>query len=48
MEGEDWVGIAANNASRVISVEQAPLLPAWVLLLLLLGTLLWAWRLEGR
>ena len=48
MAGEDWVGIAANNATRVISVEQAPLLPAWLLLLVLLGTLLVAWRLEGR
>ena len=48
MEGEDWVGIAANNATRVISVEQAALLPAWLLLLILLGTLMWAWRQEGR
>jgi hypothetical protein len=29
-------------------VEQQPLLPAWVALALLLGTLLLAWRVEGR
>lgn len=48
MAGEDWIGIAANSASRVTSVEQTPLLPAWVALLLLLGTLILAWRQEGR
>jgi len=48
MAGEDWIGIAANDASRVTSVEQTPLLPAWAALLLLLGTLMLAWRQEGR
>jgi hypothetical protein len=48
MAGEDWIGIAANNATRVTSVEQTPLLPAWAALLLLLGTLMLAWRQEGR
>jgi hypothetical protein len=48
MAGEDWIGIAANNASLVTSVEQTPLLPAWAALLLLLGTLMLAWRQEGR
>jgi hypothetical protein len=48
MAGEDWVGIAANKATRVTSVEQTPLLPAWAALLLLLGTLMLAWRQEGR
>ena len=48
MAGEDWIGIAANNATRVTSVEQTPLLPAWAALLLLLGTLMLAWREEGR
>ena len=48
MAGEGWIGIAANEATRVTSVEQTPLLPAWAALLLLLGTLMLAWRQEGR
>jgi hypothetical protein len=48
MAGDGWIGIAANNATRVTSVEQTPLLPAWAALLLLLGTLMLAWRQEGR
>jgi hypothetical protein len=46
--GSNWIGLRANGAYRVTSVEQQPLLPAWVALLLLLGTLLLAWRVEGR
>ncbi|MEJ1967296.1 MAG: hypothetical protein WDN03_01465 [Rhizomicrobium sp.] len=46
--GSDWIGLRANGAYRVTSVEQRPLLPAWAALLLLLGTLLLAWRVEGR
>jgi hypothetical protein len=46
--GERWIGLRANGAYRVTSVEQTTLLPAWLALLLLLGTLLLAWRLEGR
>jgi hypothetical protein len=48
MAGDGWMGIADNKASRIISVEQTPLLPAWAALLLLLGTLMLAWRQEGR
>jgi hypothetical protein len=48
MAGDGWMGIAKNEASRVTSVDQTPLLPAWVALVLLLGTLMLAWRLEGR
>lgn len=46
--GANWIGLRANGAYRVTSVEQQPLLPAWAALLLLLGTLLLAWRVEGR
>ncbi len=46
--GANWIGLRANGAYRVTSVEQRPLLPAWLSLLLLLGTLLIAWRVEGR
>ncbi|MBU6299108.1 MAG: hypothetical protein KGJ79_02545 [Alphaproteobacteria bacterium] len=48
MAGGNWMGIAANNVTRVTSVEQAQLLPAWAALLVLLGTLMLAWRQEGR
>ena len=46
--GASWIGLRANGAYRVTSAEQRPLLPEWVALLLLLGTLLVAWRVEGR
>src|SRR5205085_8330002 len=46
--GSDWIGLRSNGAYRVTSVEQQPLLPAWLALLLVLGTLLLAWRMEGR
>jgi hypothetical protein len=46
--GANWIGLRANGAYRVTSVEQQPLLPAWAALLLLIGTLLLAWRAEGR
>jgi len=46
--GKDWIGLRANRAYRVTSVEQAPLLPVWLTLTLLLASLLLAWRVEGR
>ena len=46
--GSNWMGLRANGAYRVTSVEQQPFLPAWASLVLLLGTLLFAWRIEGR
>ena len=46
--GQDWIGLRQNGAYRVTSVEQQPLLPAWVAVILLLGTVLIAWRVEGR
>ena len=46
--GADWIGLKRNEAYRVTSVEQQPLLPAWLALTLLLGTLLLAWKAEGR
>ncbi len=48
MAGDGWMGVAANQASRVTSVDQTPLLPAWAALVLLIGTLMLAWRQEGR
>ena len=46
--GDGWVGLRANGAYRVTSVEQRALLPVWGWLLLVLASLLLAWRLEGR
>jgi hypothetical protein len=46
--GSDWIGLRANGAYRVTSVEQMPLLPAWLAVILLIGTLLFAWRMESR
>jgi uncharacterized membrane protein len=46
--GDDWIGLRANRGYRVTSVEQQPLLPAWLALMLILGSLLLAWRMEGR
>jgi hypothetical protein len=46
--GENWIGLRSNGAYRVTQVEQQPLLPVWAALALLLGTLLFAWRMEGR
>jgi hypothetical protein len=48
MAGDNWVGLKANHAYRVTSVEQQALFPVWLALLLIVGTLLLAWRVEGR
>ena len=46
--GSNWIGLRRNSAYRVTSLEQQPLLPAWAALLLVVGSLLLAWRIEGR
>jgi len=46
--GENWIGLRRNGAYRITAVEQQPLLPPWAGLLLILGTVLLAWRMEGR
>ncbi len=46
--GDSWIGITRRNAYRVSAVEQETLLPPWLALVLLLGTILIAWRVEGR
>ncbi|MDE2182379.1 MAG: hypothetical protein KGJ78_05105 [Alphaproteobacteria bacterium] len=48
MAGDGWMGIADNRASRVTSIDETALLPPWLALLLLIGTLMLAWRQEGR
>jgi hypothetical protein len=46
--GSNWIGLRRNGAYRVTAVEQHNLLPPWLALLLIGGTLLLAWRVEGR
>jgi len=46
--GSNWIGIVRNNAYRVTQLEQKPLLPQWITLLILASALLLAWRVEGR
>ncbi|HEX3666229.1 MAG TPA: hypothetical protein VHU23_13475 [Rhizomicrobium sp.] len=46
--GNNWIGLRSNHAYRVTQVEQEQLLPPWLALLLVLGSLLVAWRMEGR
>jgi len=46
--GERWIGLRSNGAYRVTALEQQKLLPQWAALLLIVGMLLLAWRLEGR
>jgi hypothetical protein len=46
--GDGWFGIARREAYRVTSLDQEPLLPPWAALILVLGTLLWAWKRESK
>jgi len=46
--GSGWIGLRSNGAYRVTEIEQEPLLPVWLSLLLVLGSILIAWRLESR
>ncbi len=46
--GSGWIGLRANGAYRVTALEQEKLLPQWLALLLIVGALLLAWKLEGR
>ena len=46
--GRDWIGIHRTDRYLVTGATQQPLLPALLALLLLLGTLGFAWYREGR
>jgi hypothetical protein len=46
--GGNWIGLKANEDYVVTGVSALPLLPAWLLLALSLGSALLAWRREGR
>ena len=46
--GPGWIGLVANQQYRVGGLVQAPLLPHFLLLVLLLASAFMAWRAEGR
>jgi hypothetical protein len=46
--GNHWIGLRSNGAYRVTALEQQKLLPQWAALLIIVGALLLAWKLEGR
>ena len=46
--GSSWIGLRSNGAYRVTALEQEKLLPQWLALMLIVGALLLAWKLEGR
>lgn len=48
MGGGTWLGLRANGAYVVTAIEEVPLIAPALALLLLLGALLFTWRLEGR
>ena len=48
LAGRGWIGLADRRGSVVTGLEQTPLMPGWLLVLLALGGLLLAWRAEGR
>ena len=45
--GSGWFGIQQRGAYRVTSVASEQLLPPWLALVLVLATLLFAWRRES-
>ncbi len=46
--GRGWLGLVANQEYVVTGVDQTPLLPAFAVLILVLGASLFAWFREGR
>ncbi len=48
MSGRNWIGLRRNERYLVTGASQLPLLPAVLALMLLLGTLGFAWYREGR
>jgi hypothetical protein len=46
--GAGWLGFRSNGDYVVTGVSENPLLPPWAALVLALGALILAWRIEGR
>jgi hypothetical protein len=47
-EGNGWFGIQRRGAYRVTQVDAQELLPPWLALVMVLGTVLFAWRRESH
>ncbi|WP_319825572.1 glutamine amidotransferase [Thalassovita sp.] len=46
--GRGWIGLTPRDAHETLAVTQTSLLPAWLVLLLVLGLTLTGWLREGR
>ncbi|MFP4126236.1 MAG: hypothetical protein ACLFU0_06270 [Alphaproteobacteria bacterium] len=46
--GRGWIGLVENDRFRVVGSAETALLPAWLALVLLVGTQVFAWWREGR
>lgn len=46
--GRDWIALKANHDYDVTGVASLPLMPGWLALILLLGSLILGWRREGK
>jgi len=46
--GRNWIGLVRREAFVATDIRLISLAPAWLLLLLGAGLMLWAWRREGR
>src|SRR6056297_1835523 len=46
--GRGWIGLTPRDAFETLSVTQAPLLPAWLVLALIAALTVGGWRREGR
>ncbi len=46
--GRGWIGLVANKSFVVSGIAQVPLLPGLLVMVLALGGLMAAWRIEGR
>ncbi|MDF1802332.1 glutamine amidotransferase [Thalassovita sp.] len=46
--GRGWIGLTPRNAYETLAVTQVPLLPAWLVMIVVLGLTLIGWLREGR
>ncbi|MGH1353722.1 MAG: hypothetical protein ACRBBS_01385 [Thalassovita sp.] len=46
--GRSWIGLTPREAFETLNVVHVPLMPAWLVLLLVLGLTVGAWLREGR
>ncbi|MFV0292535.1 MAG: hypothetical protein ACK5II_04680 [Paracoccus sp. (in: a-proteobacteria)] len=46
--GGTWIGLTTRGAETVTGLSRTPLLPAWLWLVLIAGTMLTGWLAEGR